>query len=245
MLSTDAVISNPQEESEEEETWISQHVFCNHHQFFVEVPEEFIEDDFNMTGLSSLVPLYNEALEMILDLEPEFPEELPDELAIRRSAELLYGLVHARFIITRQGLNMMAKKYSTGQFGKCPRVMCEETYVIPQGQSDLPGFGAVKLFCPCCKDLYDPQTSRLHSLDGAFFGTSFAGIFIKAYKSCDAACALFLENQFQLTIYGFKISERSLSGPRMKWLRMQPPSKPADPAQIEAGSATQTANNGG
>ena len=37
---------------------------------FAEVTEDFIEDDFNLTGLSQLVPFYKEALEMVLDVEP-------------------------------------------------------------------------------------------------------------------------------------------------------------------------------
>ena len=37
---------------------------------FAEVGEDFIEDDFNLTGLSQLVPFYKEALEMVLDVEP-------------------------------------------------------------------------------------------------------------------------------------------------------------------------------
>jgi hypothetical protein len=37
---------------------------------FAEVSEDFIEDDFNLTGLNALVPFYKEALEMVLDVEP-------------------------------------------------------------------------------------------------------------------------------------------------------------------------------
>jgi hypothetical protein len=40
---------------------------------FAEVGEDFIEDDFNLTGLSQLVPFYKEALEMVLDVEPGKP----------------------------------------------------------------------------------------------------------------------------------------------------------------------------
>ena len=32
--------------------------------------EEFIEDDFNLTGLNVMVPFWKEAMEMVLDMEP-------------------------------------------------------------------------------------------------------------------------------------------------------------------------------
>jgi len=36
------------------------------HEYFAEVSEEFIEDDFNLTGLQAQVPMYKEALEVWL-----------------------------------------------------------------------------------------------------------------------------------------------------------------------------------
>lgn len=35
----------------------------------MQVDREFIEDNFNLYGLRALVPHYNEALDMILDIE--------------------------------------------------------------------------------------------------------------------------------------------------------------------------------
>ena len=32
--------------------------------------EDFIEDDFNLTGLNAMVPFWKEAMEMVLDVEP-------------------------------------------------------------------------------------------------------------------------------------------------------------------------------
>jgi Casein kinase II regulatory subunit len=39
------------------------------HEYFTEVPESFIEDQFNLTGLNGQVPFYQEAMAMILDSE--------------------------------------------------------------------------------------------------------------------------------------------------------------------------------
>jgi len=43
--------------------------FCSiaGHEYFTEVPESFIEDQFNLTGLNGQVPFYQEAMSMILD----------------------------------------------------------------------------------------------------------------------------------------------------------------------------------
>ena len=72
--------------------------------------KEFIEDDFNLTGLSALVPFYKEAMEMVLDVEAEEEShKIPDVSIVESSAELLYGLIHQRFIITRQGLQSMVR----------------------------------------------------------------------------------------------------------------------------------------
>ncbi|EDN05303.1 casein kinase II beta subunit [Histoplasma mississippiense (nom. inval.)] len=61
------------------DTWISSYCSLMGHEFFAEVSEDFIEDDFNLTGLQSQVPWYKEALELILDVEPEEDEEDEDD----------------------------------------------------------------------------------------------------------------------------------------------------------------------
>lgn len=47
----------------------------------MEVPESFIEDQFNLTGLNGQVPFYSEALAMILDGEYGTS---PDLVIVRR-----------------------------------------------------------------------------------------------------------------------------------------------------------------
>lgn len=46
------------------ETWISSFCALLGHEYFAEVTEEFIEDDFNLTGLQTQVAMYKEALEV-------------------------------------------------------------------------------------------------------------------------------------------------------------------------------------
>ncbi|KDN51317.1 hypothetical protein K437DRAFT_55450 [Tilletiaria anomala UBC 951] len=164
-------------------TWISWFCSLPGHEYFAEVSEDFIEDDFNLTGLNALVPFYREALEMILDVEPqEDSPKIPDVSIVESSAELLYGLIHQRYILTRQGLQQMVEKFESGHFGYCPRVFCHSHPVLPCGRSDLPGLDTVKLYCPNCFDCYAPPSSRFHGVDGAFFGTTFPHLLFQCYR---------------------------------------------------------------
>ncbi|EMD01100.1 hypothetical protein BAUCODRAFT_60817 [Baudoinia panamericana UAMH 10762] len=208
--------------SQTPESWIS--AFCSlvGHEYFAEVSEDFVEDDFNLTGLQSQVPMYKEALEMILDVEPEDgtedeeeeeeeEEEDDDDMqqdgdrsyrradaaerrhlrmasdlsVIESSAEMLYGLIHQRFITSRQGIQQMAEKYELGHFGHCPRVYCHGAKVLPVGCSDIPGQETVKLFCPSCLDVYTPPNSRFQTVDGAFFGTTFGCLFFMTFPELE------------------------------------------------------------
>ncbi|WFD06489.1 casein kinase 2 regulatory subunit [Malassezia vespertilionis] len=259
----------PSESGTEGLTWISWFCSLPSHQYFAEVAEEFIEDDFNLTGLNFLVPFYKEALEMILDIEPQEDSlKIPDVSIVESSAELLYGLIHQRYVITRQGLQQMVEKHEEGHFGVCPRVYCNTQLVLPCGRSDLPGLDTVKLYCPNCQDTYTPPSSRFHGIDGAFFGTTFPHLLMQCYrdlapsiiappsqnideegmdtqpmelspsssltvpekkrtKTCELVPARLGRKAPQTSIYipriyGFRVSEFALSGPRMQWMRMRP-----------------------
>lgn len=208
--------------SDEPDTWISQ--FCTQfgHDYFVEVAPEFIEDDFNLTGLGSIVPYYRQALDLILDMEPETTVDSNDLPLVEHAAELLYGLIHARYILTKQGLHAMAEKYEDTCFGSCPRYYCDNMNFIPIGRFDSPGVETVRLYCPNCNDIYLPNSSRYLNIDGAFFGTSFAGLFMKMFPEINRQVQARTKEQFRLKIFGFKIHETAPCGPRVQWLRATP-----------------------
>ncbi|KAL9621590.1 MAG: hypothetical protein Q9160_003982 [Pyrenula sp. 1 TL-2023] len=181
-------------------------------EYFCEIDEDYLNDRFNLTGLNTEVQNYQYALDLITDV---FDLDCDDEVRehIDKSARHLYGLVHARYIVTTRGLSKMVRlppwlplshpspplpsqryrqpfqfpaqleKYKKSDFGKCPRVMCDAHPLLPMGMSDTPSTKSVKLYCAKCEDIYNPKSSRHASIDGAYFGTSFHNILFQVYPA--------------------------------------------------------------
>jgi casein kinase II subunit beta len=94
--------------SDEETSWIQWFVNIRGNDFYCEVDEPFVQDDFNLTGLSTVVPYYDYALDIILDIDiplDALNEEQHD--MVETAAEVLYGLIHARYILTTAGMSKM------------------------------------------------------------------------------------------------------------------------------------------
>lgn len=190
-----------EEDSSAEASWIQWYCSLRGNELFVEIDESFIADDFNLVGLRSMVPDYDMALSTILD---EMVEKLDEEKAtnVEIAAETLYGLVHARFILTSRGMYLMGEKYSRADFGRCPRVCCNSQPVLPVGQSDLPRLHTAKLYCPRCEDIYFPKLARHMQVDGAYFGTTFPHLFFLTYQELAPQSPVYC---YVPRIYGFKI----------------------------------------
>ena len=117
---------------------------------------------------------------MIMRSDSPDSEDLndPNFLELYQSAMDLYGIIHARYILSPHGLNKMREKFLQGAFGTCPRVLCERQHVLPIGVSEELSTSRVKVYCPRCVDVYLPRQKQL-DIDGAYFGASFPHVFLK------------------------------------------------------------------
>ncbi len=147
---------------------------------------------------------YEFALDLILDedaAEDEAMTEAEHEM-VESSAEVLYGLIHARYILTVRGLAAMLEKWKTAQFGRCPRVLCASQHCLPVGQSDMLRQGNVKIFCPKCEDIFFPRSKYQCSIDGAYFGTTFPHLFMMTYGNLKPAKPT---QSYTPRIFGFRV----------------------------------------
>ncbi|KAF4459709.1 casein kinase ii subunit beta-2 [Fusarium albosuccineum] len=176
--------------------WRDWFISSRGNEYFCEIDEDYLTDRFNLTGLNTEVQYYQYALDLVTDV---FDLECDDEMreAIEKSARHLYGLVHARYIVTTRGLTKMK-----AEFGKCPRVMCHSHPLLPMGLSDVPNLKPVKLYCARCEDIYNPKSSRHAAIDGAYFGTSFHNILFQVYPALIPTKSI---DRYTPRVYGFKV----------------------------------------
>ena len=168
---------------------------------FCKIDMSYISDSFNCYGLRQKVPRFREALTMIKgDYEETDDEDLIDQ------ATRLYGLLHVRFITTVNGMQKMQAKYQSGAFQRCPRFLCNGCECLPYGCSEVEGEGSLKMFCPNCGDVYDPDSPDLNKIDGAYFGPSWVHIFMQQHSEVVPHSP---PRVYVPRVFGFKLTKKN------------------------------------
>ncbi|VEU34518.1 unnamed protein product [Pseudo-nitzschia multistriata] len=194
-----------------DEPWIQWFCGLKGHEMFCEVERSYIEDGFNLYGLRTCVSNFSDCLDLILD---RIGPDDSDDSHLTQSACTLYGLIHARYIITAHGLDAMYNKYASKEFGTCPLVQCAGQPVLPVGLKDEMGADTVKIFCPKCQCVYHPPPVRSRSshhgpagaagVDGAAFGTTFPHLFLMTFSNL-VPDPLPADSAYVPRVFGFRV----------------------------------------
>ncbi|CEF66112.1 Casein kinase II subunit beta [Strongyloides ratti] len=177
--------------------FVDRHLSKKSSRWLTRVPDDFFIDKFNLVGIYDILGIKSleRAVSLIMNNTNDI-EEI-DFTSIEKNAVFLYGLVHARYIITPEGLNDMKEKFMNNDFGNCLKVSCLGQSLLPIGLHDTPSHEEVKMFCPKCQDIYHPEVESEDEIetpsedgsedsfylmednfcDGAFFGTGFPEFF--------------------------------------------------------------------
>ncbi len=186
-------------------SWIKQ--FCNSdgNEFYVEIPLSFIDDPVTIASISDHMEtcLVDDAIKLISDSEYNYvglSEEKINEINI--VAKDLYNLIHARYLLSYEGLKAVKLKYSKGIYGQCPRVFCRGQALIPVGMHDKPGRSLVKCFCYKCRDLYHPIALQHRKIDGVAFGTTLPHLLLQRFPEL---AVVKTSEKYEARIYGFQL----------------------------------------
>jgi casein kinase II subunit beta len=190
--------------------WV--HAFCSSlgHEFYVEVPQSFIEDPVTTSVLCYTVesPYLDAAIQMINgNFSIVAPISEGHLQSINIAAEELYNMLHARYVTTTEGLRSIRSKYEKGVYGQCPRVFCRGHPLLPVGMHDRPKRSSVKCFCPKCRDIYHPLTLKHRSIDGAAFGTTLPHLLLQRFNDLAPTKP---KDHYVPRIFGFKLHESAL-----------------------------------
>jgi casein kinase II subunit beta len=149
---------------------------------YVRIDDEFLRSSFNHYGVKEQVECFTSALHMIRF--GNWPTEEGDENEwLSSKAEILYGVLHARYVVTKSGLCAVKDKFVARGFPPCPRLFCKGTITLPYGLSEQWSTSVVTLYCPCCSDLYNVTTDEHAMVDGACFGPSYIHMLLQRYPT--------------------------------------------------------------
>lgn len=184
-----------------EKNFIGWLVNTKQYRCFAAIERQYLEDSFNFYGLRQKIPRFKECVAILRGADFNYEDQDLMHQTIR-----LYGLVHARYIGSCDGMHNMHGKYLAGHFQRCPRVLCNGCYCLPYGCSEVEGEGTLKMYCPNCGDVYDPEYPEWNNLDGAYWGPSYVHIITQQYEDMVPEAP---PRQYVPRVFGFRLSQES------------------------------------
>jgi casein kinase II subunit beta len=183
------------------------------HKYFCKVDTNYLNDNFNLYGLRETMPYFRAVHNVVKGYYESGNRRYHSE------AERLYGMIHARYILTNKGLGEMLKKFRDRQFGNCRNAACEDFPLLPIGLHADHGVGKVKLYCRCCEAVFRPaRSSKIKSMDGSYWGPTFPHLFFVNFGEKELPLNIYrklmsrVPTQITRKVYGFKVYEHSGPG---------------------------------
>eukprot|EP00656_Telonema_subtile_P024674 TRINITY_DN2684_c0_g1_i2.p1 TRINITY_DN2684_c0_g1~~TRINITY_DN2684_c0_g1_i2.p1 ORF type:complete len:223 (-),score=59.05 TRINITY_DN2684_c0_g1_i2:291-959(-) len=177
----------------------------------VRVDEDYIEDSFNLYGLNKIIPNFRDTLRLLLTTAEDAEICMEDDWIGPGYQSLLdlYGLIHARYILTTPGLNKMRRKLQNSAYGTSPNF--PEERVLPMGISDCLR-AAPPVGYNITRGEVVPMPSWGDRLDGAYFGTTSHNLLLMLNPSLHGPQGWPLKGtlhpnntEFTPKIFGFKV----------------------------------------
>lgn len=188
------------------QNWKQDFLGRRENQWLCDIPDEFIQDKFNIYGLQDEIKDISICCEIIQGKLNTSALPKSCEREITKNLPIVYGLIHARYILSPDGLEDVKEKFLKSEYGFCPRLNCNNTPLLPIGLSSKLNVSPVKAFCYCCREIYEPKPAN--KLDGAFFGPNMAHVFIDEMKKNDKLKPIMFV-PFHHTAFGFRTRNSS------------------------------------
>ncbi|KII61758.1 Casein kinase II subunit beta [Thelohanellus kitauei] len=180
--------------------------------FMCHVDREYLLDRANSEDLANKVPDYEHCLKHLRkrphlhcknDFEFHSAPTIPD---FAYPFIDLYGLIHARYILTPRGMAKMIKKWELKDFGTCRLNACKNQAYLPIGLSDELKVESVRFYCPSCDKVYESMGGSNGAMDGSFIGTTFPHLLLMTYPERRPPP---VDSTYVPKIYDFKLHPRA------------------------------------
>lgn len=161
--------------------WVDQFLSFPQNNWLSRIDEEFLSNTANHKGIQDKLPHFYEALELLIDNQSDEWKSFDcDKISeINSVAITLYHALHYHWSLTQKGMLRVKEKFLKGDFGVCPRYMCNNQHLLPKGcQSKSPIYYS---YCPRCNDIYESQMSGSTLARAFCYHPKFPQIFLKNY----------------------------------------------------------------